>query len=167
MYKTAKTGWTTGCPSVNELADFCKNSIASENEKRLIAQTLLQLTSKMVIQDVKFRMNTVTLFCQFVDDIELIASIDQVGTFLLASSVCSDQFISEKYRNLLGQLIKGERILDESAHDFIRVFGNTLIYNDPDSLAVIRSISPDFYPETKVNAKPPALISLLPELIIQ
>ena len=102
MYKTRKTGWTTGCPSVNELADFCKNSIASEVEKRFTAQILLQLTSNMVIQDVKFRMNTVTLFCQFADDIEFIASTDQVCTFHLVSSVCSDQFISEKYRNLLG-----------------------------------------------------------------
>ena len=167
LYKTRKTGWLTGCPSITELSKFVSSTLTTENDKRSVLQFLLQLASKMVVQDEKFRLNAATLFCQLVNDIELIANIENVGAFLLVSSVCTEKYIATKYAELLGQLIKTERDLPKQAHDFTYVFGPTLVHNDPDSLEVVRTISPDFYPEHSIISRPPAIESFISELTLQ
>ena len=167
LYKTRKTGWVTGCPSVAELSKFVSSALTTEQDKKSVVQFLLQLASKMVVQDEKFRLNAATLFCQLVNDIELIANLENVGAFLLVSSVCTEKYIATKYSELLGQLIKTERDLPKQAYDFLYVFGPTLVHNDPDSLEIVRTISPDFYPEHSVISRPPAIESFISELTLQ
>lgn len=161
-YKSRKTGWVNGCHSIIDLAKFAKTVLTDSSELKTICQFLLQLTANMVIQDDKFRLNTVTLFSRLVEDIEVITSMENVGDFLLVSAVCSDEMISSKYASLLGQLINREM---NFACDFISVMGPTLVHNDQDNMTIIRSISPDFYPALSVVARPPVLSSFISELV--
>ncbi|EAX87346.1 hypothetical protein TVAG_431560 [Trichomonas vaginalis G3] len=165
LYKARKTGWMNGCQSINDLVSFITAALQDKEDMKCVCQFLLRLTSNMVIQDDKFRLNTVNLFSRFVEDIEIIASMENVGEFLLVSSVCSDEVISLKYAGLLGQLINQERKISKKSRDIISIMGPTLVHNDEESMTIVRSISPDFYPALSVVARPPVLSSFIDKLV--
>ncbi|EAX87347.1 hypothetical protein TVAG_431570 [Trichomonas vaginalis G3] len=43
--------------------------------------------------------------------------------------------------------------------------GPTLVHNDEESMTIVRSISPDFYPALSVVARPPVLSSFIDKLV--